>query len=351
MAYAIRRLLLRTRTFRYRRAQLQLSDRPTITPASQVCRQFHASPFLFDDKPEPRKRGRPRKAKAAEADPKTEENNVVVQGQSAENETQLSVSSELGVDLGARELDPEFRKQVDQLTEEGDVAGLLELADAEFMSPQEHQELIQLVGKNMEVEDHADTLQKLAALVEHRPDDVDGAHELMKQVGMNPKNLFDHPSEDVAAAFRSDNKNINLNDPDALDRQFWKSMTGKEEFDEDDADQERIIRQLLDSGGSARDENLQRHLRRSVVEKQRNVEAHFGVDGRLDPDTKPDAPGFFNYEDPDAGEDGEFNQDDLPAKGHQELDLHREIREYARLAIWDLPLLSSELIDRGCATS
>jgi hypothetical protein len=344
MAYAIRRLLLRTRTFRYRRAHLQFAERSTITPTSQTCRQFHPSAVQLDDKPEPRKRGRPRKVKATEPDPKAESNNGAVaspQGRSEEEKTQLSVSSELGVDLGASELAPDFRQKVDELTEAGDVEGLLELANTEVMSASERREFEQLLKKNSQVEDHARMLQKLSKLVTEHPEDIDGAHELMKEAGMHPRDLFAPPSDEVATAFRADDKNIDLSDPENIDRQFWKSLTGEEEPDEDREAQARLIRGLIDSG-TARDENLQRQLRRNVTEKQKSFEKAFGVDGRLDDDFAKETPGFFNYEDPDAGEDEEFNQDDLPAKGHQELDLHREIREYARMAIWDLPLLSSE---------
>ncbi|QDS67886.1 hypothetical protein FKW77_008066 [Venturia effusa] len=52
--------------------------------------------------------------------------------------------------------------------------------------------------------------------------------------------------------------------------------------------------------------------------------------------------GFFNYgeENPrEVGEDEEFQGDDISTLGHEELDQHRELREYARLAAWELPLL------------
>ncbi|RDI89941.1 hypothetical protein Vi05172_g377 [Venturia inaequalis] len=52
--------------------------------------------------------------------------------------------------------------------------------------------------------------------------------------------------------------------------------------------------------------------------------------------------GFFNYgeDDPRAvGEDEEFQGDDISSQGHEELEQHRELREYARLAAWELPLL------------
>ncbi|KAF2426473.1 hypothetical protein EJ08DRAFT_593660 [Tothia fuscella] len=57
-------------------------------------------------------------------------------------------------------------------------------------------------------------------------------------------------------------------------------------------------------------------------------------------DRKED-PGFFNYgeENEDVGEDEDFQGDDLPSAGHGEVDQHRELREYARLAAWELPML------------
>jgi hypothetical protein len=57
-------------------------------------------------------------------------------------------------------------------------------------------------------------------------------------------------------------------------------------------------------------------------------------------------PGFFNYGEVnrDVGEDEEFEGDDLSAAGHAEVDQHRELREYARLAAWELPLLNSTLL-------
>ncbi|KAL9105034.1 MAG: hypothetical protein Q9163_000047 [Psora crenata] len=40
-----------------------------------------------------------------------------------------------------------------------------------------------------------------------------------------------------------------------------------------------------------------------------------------------------------AGEDPEFEGDDITSLAHGELEQHREMREYARLAVWELPLL------------
>ncbi|KAI9787970.1 MAG: 37S ribosomal protein S24, mitochondrial [Candelina submexicana] len=41
-----------------------------------------------------------------------------------------------------------------------------------------------------------------------------------------------------------------------------------------------------------------------------------------------------------TGDDPEFAEDDMSSTAHGELEQHREIREYARLAAWEMPLLS-----------
>ena len=46
-------------------------------------------------------------------------------------------------------------------------------------------------------------------------------------------------------------------------------------------------------------------------------------------------------EEQDIGEDGTFEGDDISSIAHGELEQHREIREYARIAAWEMPLLSS----------
>lgn len=56
--------------------------------------------------------------------------------------------------------------------------------------------------------------------------------------------------------------------------------------------------------------------------------------------------GFWSEEEEDEfanAEDGDdtFNDDEITSMAHAELELHREVREYARIAAWDMPLLSS----------
>jgi small subunit ribosomal protein S35 len=56
--------------------------------------------------------------------------------------------------------------------------------------------------------------------------------------------------------------------------------------------------------------------------------------------------GFWAEEEDDEfsnAEDGDdtFNDDEITSMAHAELELHREVREYSRIAAWDMPLLSS----------
>jgi small subunit ribosomal protein S35 len=53
--------------------------------------------------------------------------------------------------------------------------------------------------------------------------------------------------------------------------------------------------------------------------------------------------GFFSMgEKEDIGPDeDDFQGDDISSLGHAELEQTREIREYARLAGWEMPLLAS----------
>lgn len=63
------------------------------------------------------------------------------------------------------------------------------------------------------------------------------------------------------------------------------------------------------------------------------------------PSTRPRIKsGFFamgEAEEQDTGEDEEFEGDDITSLGHGELEQHREMRHYARIAAWEMPLLSS----------
>ncbi|KAJ5597537.1 hypothetical protein N7537_007621 [Penicillium hordei] len=63
-------------------------------------------------------------------------------------------------------------------------------------------------------------------------------------------------------------------------------------------------------------------------------------------DLRPRRPGFWAEDEPDelvnTLEDGdeEINDDEITSLAHAEMELHREMREYARITAWDMPMLS-----------
>jgi small subunit ribosomal protein S35 len=66
-------------------------------------------------------------------------------------------------------------------------------------------------------------------------------------------------------------------------------------------------------------------------------------------DVKEKSYGFWAEDEDDEfdmAEDGDedFNDDEITSMAHAELELHREMREYARITAWDMPLLSSKAL-------
>lgn len=59
------------------------------------------------------------------------------------------------------------------------------------------------------------------------------------------------------------------------------------------------------------------------------------------PKIKPGLMAMGEVEEQETGEDEEFEGDDMTSLAHGDLEQHREIREYARIATWEMPLLGS----------
>jgi hypothetical protein len=80
----------------------------------------------------------------------------------------------------------------------------------------------------------------------------------------------------------------------------------------------------------------------SVVEASEELERQYEAPFET-AELDRDPPGFWNDggRTPELGADEQFDQDEIPTKGHRWLDLQRDIREWQRYAIWELPLLSS----------
>lgn len=95
---------------------------------------------------------------------------------------------------------------------------------------------------------------------------------------------------------------------------------------------------------------LDEYMTSPAVESQLSAAVSQGVHevalGSDESDALPKriTPGFMAMGEDDeqgTGEDDDFEDDDITSLGHGELEQHREMREYARIAAWEMPLLSS----------
>ena len=93
-------------------------------------------------------------------------------------------------------------------------------------------------------------------------------------------------------------------------------------------------------------EELQRDFREEAIESFRGI----GIEPPSEaPRKKKLKNTFLNMGDPEPFEDDDFEfeadtHEELSSLAHGELEHHREMRHYARLAAWEMPLLSSMLL-------
>ena len=132
------------------------------------------------------------------------------------------------------------------------------------------------------------------------------------------------------------------------------------EFKQDDlsADELAVYRSLKpDEQAMWREEMAEFHKHMSSPEftSQMNAEVSLASNEMVaslphmspPPKLRPDQIGFLaedEDEPDDIGEDPTYEGDDISSLAHGELEQHREMREYARIAVWEMPLLYSTLI-------
>lgn len=93
----------------------------------------------------------------------------------------------------------------------------------------------------------------------------------------------------------------------------------------------------------AKDSRAHRELEDSIAAELESLDLEFPAGPA---ERAPRNNGFFQMgEKEDIGPDeDDFKGDDISSTGHGELEQTREIREYARLAGWEMPLLASEFV-------
>ncbi|KAL4920002.1 mitochondrial ribosomal subunit protein-domain-containing protein [Aspergillus aurantiobrunneus] len=124
--------------------------------------------------------------------------------------------------------------------------------------------------------------------------------------------------------------------PDQLskeDRQMYDMMS-QQEREEFDAEQHRLVAEFNDP--------VKRKAMFAEIEEEVNNMERAQPMKFTEPVRK--VRGFWaRNEDDEFGvveDQDEFNDDEITSMAHAEVELHREVREYARITAWDMPLLS-----------
>lgn len=122
-------------------------------------------------------------------------------------------------------------------------------------------------------------------------------------------------------------------DLEGLPEGWQESLDSVEaDIDADEADYEDVFRQGL---GDREEErfDITEHEAAGLVDEQNLEREPRWAEGFWALDEERD----------DPGEDPEFENDDITSTAHGELEQHREMREYARIMAWDMPLLYSRV--------
>lgn len=123
-------------------------------------------------------------------------------------------------------------------------------------------------------------------------------------------------------------------------------MLAPEEREQFDAENRRMVEEFNDPQKRAA---AFAELEKSVNQIDKEYPMRFD-------DVREKRVGFWGDEEDDEfalveDADEEFNDDDITSMAHAELEVHREIREYARIAAWDMPFLSRKCFIRVCSPS
>jgi len=83
--------------------------------------------------------------------------------------------------------------------------------------------------------------------------------------------------------------------------------------------------------------DMETAISRAVMDRQESMPRRNVAFGRQ----KPGLMAMGEPDEQEIGGDQEYEGDDITSLAHGELEQHRELREYARIAVWEMPLLHS----------
>ncbi|KAL8899827.1 MAG: hypothetical protein Q9192_001387 [Flavoplaca navasiana] len=86
--------------------------------------------------------------------------------------------------------------------------------------------------------------------------------------------------------------------------------------------------------------DLESEMQRMVSQAVYDISRETPRERVIPPRITPGLMAMGEIDEQDSGEDEDFEGDDITSTAHGELEQHREIREYARIAAWEMPMLS-----------
>jgi hypothetical protein len=299
----------------FRRLILQSSPRTPRLPLSQITlrapivassrhRQFHTTPFR-------RKQDDEKDVKLSQ----TETHN----GETLENS------------YDAR--DTTLRKAIMQR----DTPEILRLMKRDSITPEEVEELRADIEEITILEAKEAAYERLTDRLIEAPDDPEIVEQIFRESGFSQEELQSGPllpsgeeatEEDIMAVEKAIWDEISPGNAPVIVDEFQKFL------DDANGNESLAMRAFAKHiRAKAGDPAVEDTAQALSVQKE---EPFYTAPQRRDPK------GFWNSDgrEPDMGADEEFDQDEMPTKGHQWLDLQRDIREWQRYTIWELPLLS-----------
>jgi hypothetical protein len=174
-------------------------------------------------------------------------------------------------------------------------------------------------------------MDKLAEEISKTPEDVEGA---IARAGVD--------EDDLTTLSKGERKmmreqGVNVLDEEEMDKgayQAWGDEGEEKEFGDYAMEGEEVKNYATDTAEGESKLNYDPMGRGGYLDSREELNQEL---------PRKEQQGFWNEDkDEDLGADEVFNQDDLPGQGHIDLELQKEIRNYARLMVWELPLLSSK---------
>jgi hypothetical protein len=236
------------------------------------------------------------------------------------------------------EIESKLRKAFD----DGNTQEVLRLSGRESMTPDELDDLKKTLSQLKDAKAREAVYSKLTDSLLQAPEDAAVVEQIFQQSGLK--------KEDIEA-LPLDGSGQPVSEEDVLDTEkaVW-DMIG---YDNVDMIIDEFETFLTKAGGNNKlaMREFVKHLKTKASDPRQLQEAETKYDlAFLEAPLDKIPRGFWNDDgeednDDDDDEDGEedFDQDDLPLKGHRWLDVQRDIREWSRYAVWELPLLSSTL--------